>query len=67
MNTNNYCQSGRLGVCSLLLVAFIILKVCNIITWSWWLVLIPLWIQLGFIVFLCILYVLALTIGRYDY
>ena len=31
------------GVLSLLLVAFIVLKLCGVITWSWWLVLSPLW------------------------
>ena len=30
-----------------LLVVFIVLKVNNLIAWSWWLVLSPLWIGLG--------------------
>lgn len=29
---------------TLLTIAFIILKLCNVITWSWWWVLAPLWI-----------------------
>jgi hypothetical protein len=32
---------------TLLLVAFIVLKLCNVITWSWWWVLAPLWVPIG--------------------
>jgi hypothetical protein len=32
---------------SLLLLAFIVLKLCNVITWSWWWVLSPLWIPIA--------------------
>ena len=31
---------------TLLLVAFVVLKLCNVITWSWWWVLAPLWIPI---------------------
>jgi phosphotransferase system glucose/maltose/N-acetylglucosamine-specific IIC component len=39
--------SGGIGFTSLLLVAFIVLKLCNVINWSWWWVLSPFWIPLG--------------------
>lgn len=29
---------------TLLTIAFIVLKLCNVISWSWWWVLAPLWI-----------------------
>lgn len=32
---------------SLLLVAFVVLKLCKVIDWSWWWVLSPIWIPLG--------------------
>lgn len=32
---------------SLLLLAFIVLKLCNVITWSWWWVLSPIWIPIA--------------------
>ncbi len=35
---------------SLLLVAFVVLKLCGVIDWSWWWVLSPLWIPLGILV-----------------
>ena len=34
-----------------MLVAFIVLKVAGVIAWSWWLVLLPLWIIIGWCVF----------------
>lgn len=34
------------GILSILLVAFIVLKLCGVITWSWWWVLSPLLIPL---------------------
>lgn len=40
---NNNSSSGA-GLGSLLLVAFIVLKLCKVIAWSWWWVMSPLWI-----------------------
>ena len=37
------------GVLSLLLVAFIVLKLCGVITWSWLWVLSPLWIPIALV------------------
>lgn len=54
MSNNNGTKSG-IGFMGLLQLAFIILKLCKVITWSWLAVLIPLWIELalciGLIVF----------------
>lgn len=50
-------KSGGVSVLGVLLIVFIVLKLVGVIDWSWWLVLIPLWISLG-------LFVLAfVTIG----
>lgn len=43
-NTSN---SRGLGILDVVLIVFIILKLTRVISWSWWIVLIPLWIQLG--------------------
>ena len=40
---------------SLLAVAFIVLKLCNVIDWSWWWVLAPIWIPIALVVILLIL------------
>ena len=41
-------QSGGIGFLGLLTIAFIVLKLCAVIDWSWWWVLSPKLIPLGF-------------------
>lgn len=36
----------KLGIIEVLTIVFIVLKLCNVITWSWAIVLSPLWIGL---------------------
>lgn len=43
---NNGTQCG-MGFTSVLTVVFIVLKLCKVITWSWWWVLSPIWISWG--------------------
>jgi hypothetical protein len=43
-----------LGFTDLLLIVFIVLKLTNVINWSWWWVLSPLWISLGIVVIIII-------------
>lgn len=38
------------GFPTLLTIAFIVLKLCNVITWSWWWVLAPLWIPVAIVI-----------------
>jgi hypothetical protein len=38
--------AGGIGVTGMLQVAFIVLKLCKVINWSWWWVLAPTWIGL---------------------
>lgn len=53
-------QSTGLSFCSILTLIFITLKLCNIIHWSWWWVLSPLWLGAIFTILLCvILFILA--------
>ena len=47
MNKNSSSGIGILGV---LLIIFIVLKLLNVINWSWLIVLIPLWISLGIVI-----------------
>lgn len=51
-NSNSYRGIGFFG---LLQVVFIALKVAKVIDWSWWLVFLPVWIELGIIVLLIII------------
>ena len=45
------------GPCFLLFLVFLILKLCKVITWSWWWVTAPLWIPL------CIVIAIILVAG----
>lgn len=45
MENNKNNTRGGIGFCGLLTVAFVVLKLCNVITWSWVWVLSPLWIS----------------------
>lgn len=38
-------RTGGIGFAGLLTVAFVVLKLCHVIGWSWWWVLSPLWIS----------------------
>ncbi len=55
---------GGTSFFTLLSILFIGLKLCGVITWSWWLVLLPIWI--GFAVFVGVLVVLAVLISQID-
>ena len=48
--------SGGIGFVGLLTITFIVLKLCKVISWSWWWVLSPLWIVAILIVVAIILY-----------
>lgn len=53
--------TGGIGLVGLLTVAFIVLKLCKVISWSWLWVLAPAWIPLGTAIGL----VLILWIGHF--
>lgn len=43
-------SSSGVSLGTVLLVVFVILKLCGVITWSWWWVLSPIWISAGLVV-----------------
>ena len=45
-----------------LFLVLLVLKLCNIITWSWWLVTLPLWLSLAYLVGIIVAFVVAATI-----
>lgn len=53
-------KSG-IGFSGLLTIAFIVLKLCHVIDWSWWWVLSPLWISVGLTIIL-LLIILILSV-----
>ena len=54
--------SGGIGFTGLLTIAFIILKLCNVINWSWWWVLSPLWISAGLALIILIIIFIVLIV-----
>ena len=46
MSASSSSSSGGIGFTGLLTVLFVGLKLTNVIAWSWWWVLSPLWISL---------------------
>ena len=65
-------SSGGIGFVGLLTIAFVVLKLCNVIDWSWWWVLSPIWISIGLavVIFGCValfalaLFLIAIIIGK---
>ena len=41
-------KSSGLGISAVLQIVFLVLKLTGLIDWSWWLVLVPLWADIGF-------------------
>lgn len=52
-------SSGGIGFTGLLTIAFIILKLCGVIKWSWLWVLSPVWIMAIIILILSIIYLIS--------
>ena len=51
---NKTVNKNGIGFCGLLTIAFIVLKLCGVIAWSWVWVLAPLWISWGLTLMLVI-------------
>ena len=41
-------KSSGLGISAVLQIVFLVLKLTGLIDWSWWVVLVPLWTDIGF-------------------
>ena len=50
---------GSLSVIQIIQIVFIVLRLCGLIVWPWWVVLIPLWIELFFSLIAAILLYIA--------
>jgi hypothetical protein len=52
MKESNSKSSGGIGLCSLLFLIFLTLKLCGVITWSWWWITSPLWGPVAILLFI---------------
>lgn len=57
-------ERGGIGFTGILQIVFIVLKLCGVINWSWWLVLLPLIIVGGLFVGLLIALIVVLIISE---
>jgi hypothetical protein len=49
MSNKKETSTISIGFCGALTIAFIVLKLCSVIDWSWWWVLAPLWMPTALI------------------
>lgn len=56
--------SGGMKFCDVLLIVFIVLKLCKVINWSWWWVLSPFWIPLGLAIILLLVSIILKLIYK---
>lgn len=57
-------STGGLGLMGVLAVAFIVLKLVGVISWSWWWVLAPLWAGFAlWMLLMCVVLLIAITVG----
>ena len=65
-NKKNSSSSSGMRILGVLQIVFLVLKLTGLITWSWPVVLIPLWISLGkFVIFLN--FVIIAVTGHYKW
>lgn len=57
-------KSGGISFVGLLTISFIVLKLCNVITWSWVWVLSPIWIPVVLVIIVCIIFAICATVSE---
>lgn len=60
--STNIALGGGCGFSGLLTIAFVVLKLCGVINWSWWLVFLPLIISIGLPIAIILLVILGCLI-----
>jgi hypothetical protein len=59
---SNSSSSGGIRLGGVLFVVFLVLKLCHVISWSWWWVTAPLWIPFGVVgLIICFCLIIALV------
>lgn len=64
MSENTSTAGGGIGFGGLLTIAFIVLKLCGVITWKWIWVLSPLWISAALGIIMILVGLIILGIGK---
>lgn len=64
MDNKNNTTSGGIGFIGILTIVFIVLKLLDVIKWSWWWVLSPIWISFGIALVVIFILLLAAIVGN---
>ena len=67
MSKESSAGSSAVSLATLLTVAFVVLKLCKVIDWSWWWVLSPIWIQLSIGILALTIWFVVKCIQEYRY
>ena len=67
MSNGSTSTTGGIGFLGVLTIAFIVLKLCHVIEWSWWWVLSPIWIPLSVLVLIWIVFLIFISIKKRRY
>ena len=64
MDNKNNTTSGGIGFTGVLTIVFIVLKLLDVIKWSWWWVLSPIWISFGIALVVIFIPIVAAIVGN---
>ena len=64
MSKENTTIVGGNGFFGLLFITFLVLKLTNVINWSWWWVTAPLWVPLGFVVIVFVIICVMVVVSN---
>lgn len=65
MSKSTKTTTTGVSLLGVLQIIFIVLKVCGLIDWSWWMVFIPVWIDLGIIAVFLLVYFIIIVIAYF--
>lgn len=67
MSSNRNSSSSGIGICGVLTIVFVVLKLAGVINWSWLWVLCPLWIDILLTVIVLVIIAIIEKIARNKY
>ena len=66
MTSNSSSSSSGIGFTGALTILFIGLKLCNVIHWSWWWVLSPIWISMSIVILIIAILAILVLIKEFT-
>lgn len=66
MNESSKTSTGGITFLGLLAIVFIVLRLTDVISWSWWWVLAPIWGPLAIAIAALVVYVILVAIAKHK-